>query len=240
LLCYNGDPAWEAHFRGTAAHNTVRIDGADQALHLGKMAWSYSYVARAERWCPVNGHGAFVGSHDGFTRRGGDAVHRRLVWLRPDGYLVVCDEILCDREHDAEVIFQFAPGTLDLIAHGAARFADTAMVSWTDAHVWHAQVAQGGTRPEDGWIAPSLGVLAPAPRLTLSSRIAPPFARVLTILARPPVADLRPEEEHPGVLCVRGPDFEDRVAATAAGVAITRLSHGAPSIVAHVGAGRCA
>ena len=45
LYAYNCGGEWEAHFRETAAHNTARIDGRDQARHIGKMAWSHSYRA---------------------------------------------------------------------------------------------------------------------------------------------------------------------------------------------------
>ena len=48
LFAYNCGGAWESHFRETAAHNTVKVDGRDQARHIGKMAWSHSYRARIE------------------------------------------------------------------------------------------------------------------------------------------------------------------------------------------------
>ena len=50
LFCYNCGGDWEAHFRETAAHNTARVDGRDQARHIGKMAWSHSYRATLEGW----------------------------------------------------------------------------------------------------------------------------------------------------------------------------------------------
>lgn len=34
------DPEWRAYFRGSAAHNTVRIDGQDQALAAGPFRWT--------------------------------------------------------------------------------------------------------------------------------------------------------------------------------------------------------
>ncbi len=46
FFCYNGDPAWEVHFRKTAAHNTVVVDGRDQAQHVSKMAWTRTYPNR--------------------------------------------------------------------------------------------------------------------------------------------------------------------------------------------------
>ena len=36
---YVADPLWRDRFRGTAAHNTLRIDGLDQAIPRGPFAW---------------------------------------------------------------------------------------------------------------------------------------------------------------------------------------------------------
>lgn len=223
LYCYNGDPEWEGHFRRTAAHNTARIDGADQALHLGKMAWAHSYVAREELWQAHKEGGAFIGSHDGYTRRGGDTVHRRLVWLRPAGYLVVYDEFECRREHDVELAFQFAPGELRNVRPGLAVFNDDIQFGWTASTDLQVSICEGGPAPDSGWIAPSLGVRLAAPRLALSGRIGP-GSGTLTVLASPPSAaqvDRLPvgtDNPQRGMIRVTGLDFVDYIA----GRALTR------------------
>jgi hypothetical protein len=221
LFCYNGDPEWIGHFRRTAAHNTARIDGRDQALHLGGMAWSYSYIARPELWWSQETEAAFMGSHDGYTRRGGDTIHRRLVWLRPQGYAIVYDEFESASEHDVELNFQFAPGALDLVSTGLARFASDVHVAWSGSVPLHSAVAQGGSGPDEGWIAPSLGVRMQAPRLTLSGRFrsragaltvfaAPRHGEHLSLSVAAPAGD-----GAQGVIRVKGSGFEDVIAARA-------------------------
>ena len=39
-MLYNGDPRWRNYFRGTAAHNTLRIDGKDQSTPIATFRWS--------------------------------------------------------------------------------------------------------------------------------------------------------------------------------------------------------
>jgi uncharacterized heparinase superfamily protein len=227
LFCYNGDPDWEGHFRQTAAHNTARIDGRDQALHLGKMAWSYSYTATPELWWTQQQEAAFMGSHDGYTRRGGDTVHRRLVWLR-DNYVVVYDEFESAREHDVELNFQFAPGSLKLNAQGTpgtARYGTDVQLAWIASLPLTAVVKEAGPKPDEGWIAPSLGIRVPAPRLTMSGRVAQQAA-VMTVFAAPRAGEPLDVSLATvsgagvgGVIIVRRAGFEDRIAAPTVGTA---------------------
>jgi hypothetical protein len=183
LYSYNCGGAWEAHFRETAAHNTAKVDGRDQALHIGKMAWSHSYRAMPEGW-NAEGHRAWVvGAHDGFARGANGVVHRRAVWLQPDSYLLIYDEFVGSGEHELTVNYQFAPGTLALLGNDEALFDGAVDVAWVGTERWKARMACGGPGPADGWIAPSLGVRQEAPRLTLQCVTTRHRTSLLTALA---------------------------------------------------------
>ncbi|BCS33210.1 hypothetical protein TBR22_A24370 [Luteitalea sp. TBR-22] len=215
---YNCGGAWEAHFRETAAHNTARIDGRDQALHLGKMAWSNSYRAFPEGWHASGREAWTVGAHDGYDRAPEGVTHRRAVWLRDAGYVIVCDEFLGQGEHDIEVNFQFAPGHA-LAAEGdnSVRFGDVAALHWASPVAWTSTLADGGdTGPDAGWIAPSLGVKQAAPRLTLRCRTAAARTVLLTVLVPGGAID-QPWTVHrdeDGLVVTRGTAMTDRIGAS--------------------------
>ncbi len=163
--CYNGPKPWQDHFRETAAHNTVRIDGCDQARHINKMAWAQTYAATIEGFQFDRSQGWAVGSHDGYRRlERGPVRHRRAVWVRERGYVVICDFLEGAGQHDVELGFQFAPGRLRVSDNGAS-FEDRANLHWFAPVTLNAQVHEGGSTPDAGWIAPSLGVKEAAPRL---------------------------------------------------------------------------
>ena len=185
LYAYNCGGEWEAHFRETAAHNTARVDRRDQARHLGSMAWSHSYRVAIEAQY-TDAHQAWVtASHDGYARGPLGVVHRRTVWRRPAGYILVLDEFSGSGAHEIEVNYQFAPGRLTLdVPDARVAFDDLAQVFWTGRGEWQPELRSGGPGPGDGWICASLGVRQPAPRLTLLQHAPDGHTALLAVIAR--------------------------------------------------------
>jgi hypothetical protein len=82
------DPEWRQVFRGTAAHNTIRVDGRDQAIPNGPFRWRdkpevrlLEFSSTAERDCVV-----------GVCRYGGFS-HTRIVELGDGGEFLITDEL---------------------------------------------------------------------------------------------------------------------------------------------------
>lgn len=204
FFAYNCGGPWEAHFRQTAAHNTARIDGRDQALHIGKMAWSNSYRATIES-SHIGPDPWAVASHDGYARGPLGVLHRRAVWLRPGHYLIVWDEFEGRGTHTIEVNYQFAPGALTLGATGLARFDGGAEMAWLGDQAWDATIHHGGIAPDEGWICPSLGVRNAAPRLRLIRRGPIERTTLVSVLAAA-TADTRRlaiADAHAGLAAIR-------------------------------------
>src|SRR5262249_28275217 len=59
--CYHTEERWRRYFRGTSAHNTVRVDGVDQAEYGGPFLWVTHADGKLERKGPNH----FAGSHNG-------------------------------------------------------------------------------------------------------------------------------------------------------------------------------
>lgn len=91
--------------RGTAAHNTVRIDGLNQSE-----MWAAFRVARRARPYDVHtDNRSFVeAAHDGYHRLRPKATHRRRIDL--DGDMVtITDRLEGSGHHTAELFFHLAP-----------------------------------------------------------------------------------------------------------------------------------
>lgn len=106
---YHTDRRWRDYFRGTSAHNTVRIDGQDQSAIGGNFLWN--------RHANVTVHSQEVStelqhvdaSHDGYTHLDDPVVHRRVVTYDcRNRRLTVQDHFECDGEHEIEQFFHLA------------------------------------------------------------------------------------------------------------------------------------
>ena len=85
---YVDDPKWRDWFRGTAAHNTVQIDGLDQAAAAGPFRWANRPEVAIHSWKTNSERDLLEAEcrYAGFTHR------RRVEFQKPD-LIVIVDEI---------------------------------------------------------------------------------------------------------------------------------------------------
>jgi hypothetical protein len=106
---YISDGTERDHFRGTRAHNTLRVDNLEQAVSEGPFAWSSIPRVVAETWINGNSFNYFVGSHDGYRRLLDPVVHRRSVFHVRGGVWLVRDRAEGQSEHLLETFWHFDP-----------------------------------------------------------------------------------------------------------------------------------
>jgi Heparinase II/III-like protein/Heparinase II/III N-terminus len=154
---YTGAPAWRRHFRGTAAHNTVTVAGADQSRQESAFMWSAPARARLLQSEERGGTVYLLGLHDGY-RRLGDITHYRGLALRPDGSLLVWDRVAGGGDH-AVALHWHTPLAVQASADGW-RLGDRCMLRVSGAV---GRTRTGGPPGQGGgWTAPVYGRRAPA------------------------------------------------------------------------------
>jgi len=95
---YVSDPVERDAFRGSAAHNTIRIDGRDQAVPAGPFRWRDKPAVQVHEWSTARDRDVLEAScaYAGFTHR------RRIVFHKP-GRLVIVDSVAgLEGEHTVE------------------------------------------------------------------------------------------------------------------------------------------
>ncbi len=116
-FAYHTQKQWRDYFRGTSAHNTVRIDGQDQSVAAGNFLWLAHAPVRALEFTSTPQIDRLVAEHDGYRRLADPVTHRRELTLdHATGAVTVIDEIFCRGSHTVEMFWHFAEGcevTLD-------------------------------------------------------------------------------------------------------------------------------
>jgi hypothetical protein len=95
-------------FRGTGAHNTMRVDGLDQAVPEGPFAWSSLPNVSTEAWVCGNNFELFLGYHDGYRRLLDPVTHRRLILHVHGGFWFIHDQAEGRLDHELEVAWHFS------------------------------------------------------------------------------------------------------------------------------------
>jgi hypothetical protein len=168
---YNGAPEWRKYFKGTHAHNTVTVDGQDQAEQETGFIWSRPYNAclnmlkRGDDWTLLHG------SHDGYKRLSNAVIHERTVFLESDTRILVKDSFRGPGDHDFELNFHLHPiavveegdGWVTTDAAGAKAF-----IRLVEGGSF--EVIRGREEPILGWYSPAYGIKLPSPVLCCRTR----------------------------------------------------------------------
>ena len=82
---YVADPEWRAEFRGTAAHNTLKINKMDQAVGAGAFRWQEKPETKILKWASS----ARCDHIDTECRYRGLVHRRRILFRKPDLFVVI-------------------------------------------------------------------------------------------------------------------------------------------------------
>jgi hypothetical protein len=173
--CYHTEPEWRAYFRGTSAHNTIRVDGQDQSIAGGNFLWNTHACATCIEFRAAQTAQILVGEHDGYTQLADPVIHRRAIsYLAHRRIIKVHDELICAAAHTAETFWHFHPRCIVELHAQEALVSLPGMemrFSWS-AHM-DAQAVRGQDRPPLGWLSERFDTKVSTTTLALVARIAP-------------------------------------------------------------------
>lgn len=147
---YVADAIWRDWFRGSAAHNTIRVDGQDQATARPQFGWRSKPETVIRAWKAE----ADKDSLDTSVRYNGIEHRRRVLFMKPHRLFII-DEIRGGGNHIVEQFWH-----LGLAAELSSRClqigSQCRLVLSSEA-----RLDPGGG--EHGWSSPVFGVRTPAP-----------------------------------------------------------------------------
>ena len=183
---YTPAPEWRDAFRSTAAHSTVLVDGASQAVPAGPFRWQSRPEARLHQWISTHAFDFADASHAAYRRLPDPVLHRRRVLFVKPRYWLLADDLEGEGVHGVELQFQFAPSiavsvdsTLWARARGTGKRG--LCIKPFAAVPLAAEVCSGRLRPIRGWVSSHYGQRQPAPCLVYSATVRLPL-RIVTLI----------------------------------------------------------
>jgi hypothetical protein len=175
---------WRHYFRSTRAHNTVTVDGQDQALPVAGDSFGWSDYPRFQirKWQVSKELDVFEGEHFGYARLKQPVVHRRKIIFRKPSCWIILDDVSGAGDHDCDLHFQFSSGEVRL--QGACTVA---MREWGRLEIWQltencdVSLESGSVNPIRGWASSGYGQRKPASsvRFRHSGRVPVQFCTVI-------------------------------------------------------------
>ena len=173
---YHTQQRWRDYFRGTSAHNTLRVDGFDQSVPGGNFMWMKHARAGCSLWLSSTEKDSFEGWHDGYSRLEDPVKHRRLIELdKRERRIVVEDTIESEDEHEVELFFHCAEDCQVEAIEGGYVIGrqDVPAVKLVLPVVAgaSAEVHRGSLAPTLGWVSRSFDSRVPSSTIVWRARI---------------------------------------------------------------------
>ncbi len=107
---YNREPELRNYFRGTQAHNTLTIDGSDQARITDRMGWDRFPEIRCDHFYSASSFDAVTASMRNHNSSAGKVTHlRSLIFNKANSYYILIDRLKSNENHDYRLNFHFDP-----------------------------------------------------------------------------------------------------------------------------------
>jgi len=162
---YTGSRSERDRYRGTAAHNTLVVDGLSSSQPDGPFSWKSWAACRAGRWASHPRFDYFDGEHDGYGGVEPGLRQRRSVLFIKGEYWLLWDRVPgTERAHAYALRYQLAPGVTASAERDTARF----VVPVNDSDEVAGAIAAlgpGAWSVEPGAVASCYGRAVPAPAL---------------------------------------------------------------------------
>ncbi len=183
---YQSEVKWRDYFRGTSAHNTVRIDQQDQSVIGGKFMWHHKAHADCEQWESDTNKDKFVGYQNGYLRLDDPVLHRREISFdKATKRFHITDSLECKQHHEVELFWHFSE-RCEVMVDGSSIYAwqDGCMVALDlkDAG-WEIRSCFGQESPPCGWVSRYFNVKVPTTTIVCKRNIdgTDSFATKITI-----------------------------------------------------------
>jgi hypothetical protein len=168
---YNANHDWRNYFKGTSAHNTVRVDSQDQAVPYSydePFGWKEKADGYLSNWSVGKFYDFASGYHKGYMRLKDGVLHNRAIFFnKRQGYWLILDNLTGKGEHLFDLFYHLHPKMKIETSDSnsvCASFEDGTgikIILLNDVNV-KKDIIFGETKPIQGWFSSEYNSKEPA------------------------------------------------------------------------------
>lgn len=159
---YQSGGKWRTYFRSTAAHNTIEIDGRDQAVQVADFMFGDFYHVHSDGLAENDDVIVCQAWHDGYRRLSDPTVHnRKITFEKRTLFISIHDVIKCSRNHLVKLLFHLHPAIIVEEEENNAfkLLSATCTLRLSIDSQLHCQMIKGHTGSLMGWYSPRFNSL---------------------------------------------------------------------------------
>ncbi len=181
---YNGEPEFRKYFKGTRAHNTVMIDGLNQAVQETGFIWSRPYKSKLLKSVEINDGFFLQANHDGYMRIKESIQHFRSIANFDKTNFFVKDTFFGKGVHTFELNYHIHPDS-EIISEDDGWWkinnqGTEVSISLLDKNIFN--VIKGQKDPLFGWYSPSYGIKCESGVLNCTKKGIPQEVSFVTVI----------------------------------------------------------
>lgn len=153
---YHTQQVWRDYFKGTSAHNTVRVDRLDQSTSGGNFLWLKHASAECLEFKPGASEDLWLAQHDGYAGLPDPVTHRREIRFdKSRRAFHVTDSLLCSDRHEVELHWHCSEHSTVCVEDKLVRIetGDVIVEISMPGLPWQVEVIEGQLEPPLGWIS---------------------------------------------------------------------------------------
>ncbi len=186
-FAYHTQKKWRDYFRGTSAHNTVRVDGLDQSVTGGNFLWTRHANARVVSRFRDATIDRLRGEHDGYARLSDPvAVSREWVYHKGARRFEITDRLVCKDSHEVEIFWHLDPACEVQLGPGEASIRSAKhrlVLTWPQGLA--ARLVRAQEEPPLGWISRRFDFKAPCQTLVVGGSVSGTWTGLTTLCIDP-------------------------------------------------------
>lgn len=156
---------WRNYFKGTRSHNTISVNGLDQALSSGPMMWSIKPDVTILNNAPND----VSAVHNGFVKQGVPCYHQRDVTIAAN--MITISDKLIDSSIGTSYVWalHFHPEVeLEMLEGKLVAMRNGIRIEMIGRHMFSCQIVKGSENPLLGWFSESYDCITPTSTLVFS------------------------------------------------------------------------